>query len=501
MSNDLGDLSMLLDSKVPILAIESYEEPRVLEMITRLAVSRGSPLYTWSVTEGLCRLGFGNEPEQGSDTTDATNVLRHIKQAGQPGLFVLCDFHHYLDKEPVNIRLLREIAMGHHKLGHTVVLLSHRLTLPEEVRRYAARFELSMPTDEELMALVREEASQWSKANDNRPVRSDSRTFEKLVGSLRGVTAQDARQLVRGAIWEDGAIASSDLPDINKAKFALMDMEGVLSFEYDTAKFSEVGGLRVLREWLQERRDVFQRSSDDGSEVASKLDAPRGIMLLGIQGSGKSLAARAVAGLWGLPLLRLDFGSLYNKFFGETERNLREALKLADMMSPCVLWLDEIEKGISISDNDQGISKRILGTLLTWMSERNSLAFIVATSNDISQLPPELVRKGRLDEIFFVDLPDKQVREDIFRIHLNKRDEQADDFDLETLASITPGFSGAEIEQAVVAALYSVAAHSESLSQSALVQSIQNTNPLSVVMSERITSLRQWATERCVFAD
>jgi len=224
-------------------------------------------------------------------------------------------------------------------------------------------------------------------------------------------------------------------------------------------------------------------------------------MLLGVQGSGKSLAAKAVAGMWSLPLLRLDFGALYNKFFGETERNLREALKLADMMSPCILWLDEIEKGVSISQSDQGISQRILGTLLTWMSERTSLTFIVATSNDISQLPPELVRKGRLDEIFFVDLPDDDVRREIFRIHLRKRQEDPSKFDLDRLANLSEGFSGAEIEQAIVSALYSVAAMNETLDDAHLEVAVRSTNPLSVVMFEHIASLRAWAEDRCVFAN
>jgi SpoVK/Ycf46/Vps4 family AAA+-type ATPase len=224
-------------------------------------------------------------------------------------------------------------------------------------------------------------------------------------------------------------------------------------------------------------------------------------MLLGIQGSGKSLAAKAVAGMWSLPLLRLDFGSLYNKFFGETERNLREALKLADMMSPCVLWLDEIEKGISINQSDSGISQRILGTLLTWMAERQNRVFIVATSNDISQLPPEFVRKGRLDEIFFVDLPDGDTRKEIFKIHLVKRNQQVEEFDLEYLSEITNGFSGAEIEQAIVSSLYTVSALGQSLNQNQIEQTIGNTNPLSVVMSEKVEALRHWAKDRCVFTD
>lgn len=491
---DFHDLSLLLDSKVPIIVIESFEEPRVLEMLTGLAVTRTLPMFTWSITEGLNMLGFGAAPEP-VDQPDATHVLEAIKKADQPGLYVLCDFHPFLRDEPVNVRLLREIAMHHNRMGHTVVLLSHAIDLPNEIKRYSARFELSMPSEEELMHLVREEASNWSKSRGGKPVRSASDTFQKLVQNLKGLSFQDARQLVRGAIFDDGVIDESDIPALNKAKFALMDMEGVLSFQYDTARFGEVGGLARLKQWLEKRQGSFM-----DADIAA-LDAPKGIMLLGVQGGGKSLAAKAVAGMWSLPLLRLDFGALYNKFYGETERNLREALKLADMMSPCVLWLDEIEKGISTSQDDSGISGRVLGTLLTWMAERKSKAFIVATSNDISRLPPELVRKGRLDEIFFVDLPSASIREEIFRIHLEKRAQDPDHFNLSSLAGITDGFSGAEIEQAVVSALYSVSASEAEMTMRDLEDAIHSTNPLSVVMEEKIGQLRHWANERCVFAD
>ncbi len=494
MSNDLNDLSLLIDSKVPILVIESYEEPRVLEVLTGLAINRALPLFTWSITEGLNRLGFGEQPES-FNTPDATNVLQAIKDTEQPGLYVLCDFHPYLKDEPVNVRLLREIAMRHNQLGHTIVLLSHMIELPSEVKRYSARFEFSMPTEEQLMHLVREEANNWSKSKGGRPVKSASETFKKLVHNLKGLPINDARQLVRNAIFDDGVIDESDIPELNKAKFALMDMEGVLSFQYDTANFGDVGGLKKLKDWLAKRKGSFLDTQAEG------LDAPKGIMLLGVQGSGKSLAAKAVAGMWSLPLLRLDFGALYNKFYGETERNLREALKLADMMAPCVLWLDEIEKGVSTSQNDSGISGRLLGTLLTWMAERKSRAFIVATSNDITQLPPELVRKGRLDEIFFVDLPKTDIREEIFRIHLEKRSQDPSHFNLKTLAEHSDGFSGAEIEQVVVSALYSVAASDAELNMPTLTAAIHETNPLSVVMDEKIQQLRSWAQERCVFAD
>ena len=494
MSSDLKDLGLILDSKVPILVVESFEEPRVIEMLTGLAVQRALPFYVWSITEGLNLLGFGSRPEE-VEKPDATRVLETIKSNEQPSIYVLCDFHPYLKDEPVNVRLMREIAMRHNSLGHTMVLLSHAIDLPSEIKRYSARVELSMPTEEQLMHLVREEANNWSRLKGGKPVRSASETFQKLVQNLKGLPMEDARQLVRGAIFDDGVIDESDIPDLNKAKFALMDMEGVLSFQYDTARFNDVGGLERLKEWLQKRESSFQ---DDDTHA---LDAPKGIMLLGVQGGGKSLAAKAVAGLWGLPLLRLDFGSLYNKFYGETERNLREALKLADMMSPCVLWLDEIEKGISTSQNDSGLSSRILGTLLTWMAERETKVFIVATSNDISQLPPELVRKGRMDEIFFVDLPNARIRREIFTIHLEKRAQDPAVFDLATLSDVSDGFSGAEIEQVIVSALYSVAASQETLTMDALQSAVKETNPLSVVMEEKIRQLRNWAEERCVFAD
>jgi SpoVK/Ycf46/Vps4 family AAA+-type ATPase len=495
MSGELKDLSLLLDSKVPILVIESHEEPRVLEMITRLAVNKNMGLYTWSITEGLNLMGFGNNVSEDEASCVPEKVLRIIKSAKTPAIYALCDFHPYLKDEPTNIRLLRDIAMQYQKLGHTVILLSHQLSLSAELKRYSARFELSMPTEAQLMAIVKEEANLWSQNNQGSPVKSDSATFKKLVNNLKGMPLQDARQLVRGVIYDDGAIRDHDLPEVNKAKFALMDMEGVLSFEYDTAKFTEVGGLNGLKHWLQDRQNAFTELDQ------STPDSPKGIMLLGVQGSGKSLAAKAVAGMWGIPLLRLDFGSLYNKFFGETERNLRDALKLADTMSPCVLWLDEIEKGISVAESDKGISQRLLATLLTWMAERSSRVFLVATSNNIAELPPELVRKGRLDEIFFVDLPDLETRAEIFDIHINRRNETVPDLDSSKLAQLTDGFSGAEIEQIIVGALYTSAAREEPLSMSYLIDAIQNTNPLSVVMAEKIFQLRAWADGRTISAN
>jgi SpoVK/Ycf46/Vps4 family AAA+-type ATPase len=270
----------------------------------------------------------------------------------------------------------------------------------------------------------------------------------------------------------------------------------VLSFEANTTKLTDVAGLGNLKRWLQERQEVFLSDAPP-----TGLDPPKGLLLLGVQGGGKSLAAKAVAGAWGLPLLRLDFATLYNKYYGETERNLRESLKTAGLMSPCVLWIDEIEKGLASDGDDGGPGKRILGTLLTWMAERKNKVFLVATANDIEALPPELLRKGRFDEIFFVDLPSEAMRKACFEIHLKRRGLDQNKFDTVALAAHSQGFTGAEIEQAIVASLYAAHARKEELKTDHIEKELASTKPLSVVMAEKVAYLRAWASTRTVPAE
>lgn len=489
---DVDEIKLLLDSRIPLLVIETYEEKKALDVLLKVANKHGKDLHRWSLTDGLSRLNFGPQlVPKGTELNEAEEMLRHVKQQSQPAMFALCDIHPFLVDQPQIVRLLKDIALNHFAIPHTLVFLSHQLRLPPELSRYSASYALTLPDDDKIMEIIREEAKDWSDRHASARVKTDNITLKKLVNNLQGMNASDVRRLVRGAIWNDGSLNEDDLPRINKAKFALLDMEGVVSFEQQTEDFSNVGGLHNLKRWLLTRRDAF--NDDD-----SKLDRPKGILLLGVQGGGKSLAAKAVAGLWGLPLMRMDVGALYNKFHGETERNLREALKLADAMSPCVLWLDEIEKGMAQDGNDNGVSQRLLGSLLTWMAERRTRVFIVATSNDISRLPPELIRKGRLDEIFFVDLPEPAVRKDIFSIHLRKRDCAVANFDLEQLSAATQGFSGSEIEQAIIAALYSAVAEAKPLTTEILLREIAATSPLSVVMAEQITQLRIWAEDRTI---
>ena len=493
MKNDIHDLGLVLDSKVKLVLIESWDERRVLETLTGLAVRRGLSLFTWSITEGLQRGGFAGEVFAESNSHEPEAALRLIKADPQASLYVLCDLHPFLDDNPKLVRLLKEVAMADAAQAPTLVLVSHACKLPPEVQRYAARFNLALPSEDELLAIVREEAARWSERNRNRRVRTDNRTLQQVVKNLRGMSHAEARLLARNLICDDGAITQEDLPELNKAKFELLDLDGVLSYEHDTARFADVGGLANLKRWLGERQHIF--AAGEG------VDIPRGVLLVGVQGSGKSLAAKAVAGLWGLPLLRLDFGCLYNKFFGETERNLREALALAEQMSPCVLWVDEIEKGLASGDQDGGVSQRVLGTLLTWMAERKTSVFMVATANVIDRLPPELVRKGRFDELFFVDLPEAEIRAEIFRIHLQRRELEPSAFDLAQLAAASSGFSGAEIEQVVVSALYAAQARQQPVDHGMLLRGIQATSPLSVIMAERLAELRAWARGRTVSAN
>jgi SpoVK/Ycf46/Vps4 family AAA+-type ATPase len=489
--NDLHDLELLLRSRIPLVLIESRDEKRVTQLFAGMAIRLAQPVMSWSVINGLQRIDYAAVPQE--QASDPQQVLAQIKATKTPGIYLLMDFHPYLE-DAYNIRLLKEIALDYQRLGHTLVLVSHEIGLPPELAAFSARFSLSLPDSNRLEEIVREEAGHWSSANQGKKVKTDRRTLDLIIRQLGGLTTADVRRLVRSVIFDDGAINSDDLERITQARYRLLETNGALSCDFDTADFSEVGGLASLKRWIRLRRDVFL-------EPDGQLDSPRGILLVGVQGGGKSLAARAIAGMWSVPLLRFDFGTLYNKFYGETERNLRAALQAAEAMAPCVLWIDEIEKAIASGENDGGTSRRVLGNLLTWMSERTAPVFIVATANVIEHLPPELIRKGRLDEIFFVDLPDAPTRAEIFAIHLRRREHKPIDFEIPELAGLTEGFSGAEIEQAIVAATYLAREQDTALNTSHIRTEIEQTRPLSRVMAEKVARLRAWARDRTVPAN
>ena len=491
------DLELILRSRSPIVVIETQDEARILEMLQSISIAATSgeylPLFRWTITDGLQRIDIALEPQMLN--SEPTDVLKHIRAVSKPGLYILLDFHPFLD-DPVHVRLLKDICIRYPKIARQIVLISHKVALPRELESYSARVDLALPNEAERRKIIERIANEWSRENQGSKVQADAKAHKLLVQNLAGLTYADTERLARNAVFHDGAISKSDLPGVMKAKYELLNRGGALQFEYETERLKDVGGMERLKTWLAQRKPAFRR---DGT--APHLDPPKGILLIGVQGCGKSLAAKATAGIFGVPLVRLDFGSLYDKYHGETERKLRESLKTADVMSPCVLWIDEIEKGIAGRGGETGTTQRVLGSFLTWLAEKKSTVFIVATANDISAMPPELVRKGRFDEIFFVDLPGKRVRASIFAIHLTSRGQALKNFDIEKLSTISKGFSGAEIEQAVVSALYAAHAKEQSLSTEHLGQEIQQTKPLSIVMSERISALRLWADGRTVPCD
>ncbi len=425
-------------------------------------------------------------------------ALRYVNQSASPAIYLFKDVGPHC-KDAQVVRSLRDLYFSPNSRPWTLVLVE-AIGLPSDVRRLAVPFDVGWPAAEELEEIVRT-TFQEVRHNSLEPIESrlTKRELETLVQTLRGLTSEEAARVVAGAIREDNVLDVSDLPRIVDAKRNLLGTTGCLESIAADVSPDDIGGLSNLKRWLNMRHGGFSaRAREFG------LDPPRGILLLGVQGCGKSLCAKVVASAWRMPLLRMDPGVLYQKYIGESEARLREALQQAESMSPVVLWIDEIEKAFASAGSDSadgGLSQRMFGTLLSWMQDHRAPIFLIATANNLTQLPPELMRKGRFDEIFFVDLPGPREREAIFAIHLKKRNRDKADFDLPRLVAASEGLSGAEIEQAVVSGLYAAFADKAECTTEHILAAIQATQPLSVVMREHVERLRAWAKDRCVMAD
>ncbi len=399
-------------------------------------------------------------------------------------------------RDAVVHRLLRDL----HGRAHVTVVLLDCVPLPENIRRLAVPVVVAPPTPAELEQVVRDIFVRVQQKTGRKLTASlTRRDMDVLVQTLRGLTLAEASRVVASALHADGALTAKDVPLIVEAKRNLLQNAGTLESVAVNVGVDEIAGLFNLKRWLKTRRGgMGQEARDFG------LDHPRGILLLGVQGCGKSLCAKAVAADWNMPLLKMDPGVLYQKYIGESENRLRESLAQAEAMAPVVLWIDEIEKAFASAGSDSadgGLSQRMFGTLLTWMQDHRSPIFLVATANNIQSLPPELMRKGRFDEVFFVDLPAGEVRRQVFSVHLKKRNRDPRKFALDALASAAEGFSGAEIEQAVIGALYAAFAEKTELADRHLLAEVKTTRPLSVLMAEKVNQLRAWAAGRCVMAD
>ena len=493
--SELQDLVALIRADTPLLVIETPDEARVVELFRQSLMHAWRALYRWSVTEGLRRIDMDREDEEGI-APDLSATLQEIRNAGQRGIYLLLDAHPYLGYASYQ-RALRDLIQRRDSQPHVLVMIGTKVELPAALEPFAVRVALRLPDANALLKLVKEEAAAYTAQNGGRRVEVDADAVRQIVRNLQGLSLTDARRIARHLIHRDGALGPGDLPELARLKFELLNKSGHLHYEYDTARFADVGGARRLKRWVEQRRAPFVQDPPPPG-----LEPPKGVLLLGVQGCGKSLLAKAVAGGFGVPLVRLDFGTLYDKYHGETEKNLRAALASTEQLAPCVLWIDEIEKGLAAGNGENdGLSRRVLGYLLTWMAERKSRVFLVATANQVHELPAELLRKGRFDEIFFVDLPDPATRVEIFALHLDRRSLAKDDIDLSALAAAADGFSGAEIEQVIVSALYAAHAEQASLDTQALMQAIRDTRPLSVLMAEQVQALREWALPRTVPAD
>ncbi len=487
--HSLHDLEILLYKDKRLVVIETEREGCFVNGFHELAKRSKKPFFLWSLTKGLQRLAPGFEPQKVNE--DYKQLLGQIVSSSTPAVYILIDFHHFLS-EPLAVRYIKDCIQD---TGHTLILLSQTLELPEELRSLATHYSLPLPSREELERMVNQMARQWMREHNDKLKVHDRKIVRRIVDNLCGLTMADAEHLARHAIYDDGVLNQQDIIQIAKDKFDVLNQDSLLNLHLDYEHLEDIAGFKNLKKWLALRKPVFT-----GDKKLPGGDIPKGMLLLGVQGCGKSMAAKAVASSWGVPLLHLDFSILYNRFYGQTEENLRAALNTAELMEPCVLWLDEIEKGLSAVSASDDVSKRMLGTFLTWLAENKKRVFIVATANDISALPPELMRKGRFDEVFFVDLPDPQTRAEILSIHLQLRELSDDQIDLNQLAEHSDGFSGAEIEQIIVSAVYATYAENRSVTTELLMDQIKATRPLSVLMGEKIEQLRRWAEHRTVSA-
>ncbi len=491
----------------PVIVIETVEEERVQGLISLACADMQLATFEWSVAQGLLRSPDSPDHRWQNDyappsakrgqalpkTTDPLDMLRHIQDMSIKAVYWLKDFTENL-KDPVVARQFREVIQQFALNRSTVVLSGANLELPAEIAHDAVYLDLKLPQPEELYAAV-SEVVRALKGRVKVELAPDD--IHALVKALQGMTLSQARKVVSYAALHDGKLNAEDIQRVQERKARVIREEGLLDYFPPETNLAELGGFEGLKRWLAYARVGFTPQAR-----AYHLPAPKGILIVGIQGCGKSLAAKTIAGQWNLPLLKLDAGRLYNKYIGESDKNFRRAVMLAETMAPCILWIDEIEKslGQSSGEADGGLSRRLFGYFLTWLQEKSQEIFVVATANDLSAIPPELLRKGRFDEIFFVDLPATAERETIFRIHLNRRRQAIEHYDLSTLVAATEGFSGAEIEQLIITAHYRALYETRPADTALLLEEIKRTVPLSITRREDIERLRAIAQERFVAA-
>jgi ATP-dependent 26S proteasome regulatory subunit len=537
LPDGLERLKVLINSSTPIVVMETSEEMRAVAMVRTACSELNMATFEWTIADGLVRsgasparagaisqgthspartvLGSSGEAERltravmSSDAGAATGTsmyntrepvqaLANMESMAIEAVFILKDFHRHMD-DPVVVRRLRDVGQKFSANRRTVIITAPEIGVPPELTTLVEYFDLPLPHRERLHEMVHDTFTRLSKSYSLK-LQLDSTGVDAMAANLRGLTEEEAERAISQALVTRYALCPETVTDVLEAKKQLLRHSGMLEFIEASDNMATVGGLENLKHWLQQRRGAWE---DRAREFG--LEPPHGVIILGVQGCGKSLCARAVAGEWKLPLVKFDTSAVYDKYIGETEKRIRKVFQVAEGLAPCVLWIDELEKvfagsGPDSASADAGVSSRLLASFLSWMQDRKAPVFVAATCNNVTVLPPELIRKGRFDELFFVDLPNESERKQIFSIQLARRKRNPTEFDLERVAASAKGYSGAEIDAAVQGALYAAYSEKKSLSTQSLIDALSQTVPLSTTRAEEIAALREWARTRAVAA-
>jgi ATP-dependent 26S proteasome regulatory subunit len=556
MTDGLDRLKVLINSSTPIVVMETSEEMHAVNMVRAACSELKMATFEWSIADGLLRSGSNTVPEgqkmslqaridqatgwsqggraqtqtrtvlsptsgeaerltrsvmssmgaEGSaaaaagtsiyNTREPVQALANMESMTVEAVFILKDFHRHLD-DPVVVRRLRDVGQKFSANRRTVVITAPELSVPMELTTLVEYFDLPLPDRDRLHEIVHDTFTRLSKTYSLK-LQLDAAGVDAMSANLRGLTEEEAERAVSQALVTRYALCAETVTDVLEAKKQLLRHSGMLEFIDASDNMGSVGGLENLKHWLGQRRGAWEDSAREFG-----LEAPKGMIILGVQGCGKSLCARAVAGEWKLPLVKFDTSAVYDKYIGETEKRIRKVFQVAEGLAPCVLWIDELEKvfagsGPDSASADAGVSSRLLASFLSWMQDRKAAVFVAATCNNVTVLPPELIRKGRFDELFFVDLPNQAERKQIFSIQLARRKRNPAEFDLEKIAAAAKGYSGAEIDAAVQGALYAAYSEKKPLSTQLLIDALTQTVPLSTTRAEEIAALREWAGTRAV---
>ncbi len=555
MPDTLNRLKVLINSSTPIVVMETSEETRAVSMVRTACTELNMATFEWSIADGLLRTGANAAPEvqksplqsridqatawaQGNhglaqprtvlspgnreaerlshammsaigpeaaaataggsiyNTREPVQALANMESMTVEAVFILKDFHRHMD-DPVVVRRLRDVGQKFSANRRTVVITAPELAVPPELATLVEYFDLPLPDRDRLHDLIHETFTRLSKTYTLK-LQLDAVGVDAMSANLRGLTEEEADRAISQALVTRYSLCPETVTDVLEAKKQLLRHSGMLEFVEASDNMANVGGLENLKRWLAQRRGAWEDSAREFG-----LEPPRGMIILGVQGCGKSLCARAVAGEWKLPLVKFDTSAVYDKYIGETEKRIRKVFQVAEGLAPCVLWIDELEKvfagsGPDSASADAGVSSRLLASFLSWMQDRKAPVFVAATCNNVTVLPPELIRKGRFDELFFVDLPNQAERKQVFAIQLSRRRRNPAEFDLDKVAAAAKGYSGAEIDAAVQGALYAAYSAKSQLTMQSLIDALAQTVPLSTTRAEEIDSLREWARARAV---